>query len=304
MTAENAKFRGLKRTKRSRRHDEFTTTTGIDVASLATNLVRDKQGIWCSAASAKCAYPDGDHDILFAIEDESFWFQHRNKCIIEVVKKFPPSGFILDVGGGNGFVTLGLNDAGIASILLEPNKRAVQNALQRGVSPIVCATIENAGFQRHSVPAAGLFDVLEHIEDDTDFLRYLKGVLSPAGRLYLTVPAHQMLWSLDDEYARHYRRYNRKSLARTLTQSGYVVDYVTHFFSYLSIPLFFLKMLRSKSRFAKIRTSEEVRQEHMPKSRIVNRTLRSFQALEVACIRRRIVVPVGSSLIATAHPGD
>lgn len=278
--------------------------TDISCLEQAQHLKRRDAGLWSSDTTVACSYPEDGQDRYFAIEDDSFWFQHRNKCIIEVVRKFPPSGFILDVGGGNGFVTLGLNDAGIASILLEPNKRAVQNALQRGVSPVVCATIENAGFQRHSVPAAGLFDVLEHIEDDTDFLRYLKGVLSPAGRLYLTVPAHQMLWSLDDEYARHYRRYNRKSLARTLTQSGYVVDYVTHFFSYLSIPLFFLKMLRSKSRFAKMNTPKEVRQEHMPKSRIVNKTLRSFQALEVACIRRRIVVPVGSSLIATAHPGD
>jgi len=281
-----------------REHDDFS------FIEQAEHLKRQDVGLWSSDATVACSYPEDGHDRYFAVEDESFWFQHRNKCILEVVKKFPPSGFILDVGGGNGFVTLGLNDAGIASILLEPDKKAVQNAMQRGVSPVVCATIENAGFQRHSIPAAGLFDVLEHIEHDTEFLRYLKGVLSPAGRLYLTAPAHQMLWSLDDEYARHYRRYNRKSLARTLTQSGYVVDYVTHFFSYLSIPLFFLKMLRSKSRSARIRTSEEVRQEHMPKSRIVNKTLRSFQAVEVACIRRRIVIPMGGSLIAAAHVAD
>lgn len=281
-----------------REHDDFS------LIERAEHLKQQDVGLWSSMTEVVCSYPEDGQDRYFSIEDDSFWFRHRNKCIIEAVKKFPPAGVILDVGGGNGFVSFGLNEAGFPSILLEPNKKAVKNAMQRGVSPVVCSTIEDAGFQERSVPAAGLFDVLEHIEHETEFLRLLNGVLCPGGRLYVTVPGHQMLWSLDDEYARHYRRYNRKSLVRSLMAGGYVVDYVTHLFSYLSIPLFFMKMLRSKSHFAKMNTDEDCVREHTPKSVIVNKALSVFHGLELSMIRHGMPLLLGSSLIAVAHSED
>ena len=53
------------------------------------------------------SYPEEGNEACFQIEDQSFLFRHRNDCIRELVRKFPPNGKgpIFDVGGGNGFLT-------------------------------------------------------------------------------------------------------------------------------------------------------------------------------------------------------
>jgi hypothetical protein len=43
--------------------------------------------------------PEEGHKNIFQIEDNSFWFKHRNNYIIEVINNFPPPGIILGVGG-------------------------------------------------------------------------------------------------------------------------------------------------------------------------------------------------------------
>src|SRR5262245_37315921 len=52
----------------------------------------------------------------------------------------------------------------------------------------------------------GMFDVLEHIQDDIGALRDIRSLLDPDGALLLTVPAHASLWSYFDEASRHCRR--------------------------------------------------------------------------------------------------
>ena len=60
--------------------------------------------------SEAISYPEEGNEACFQIEDQSFWFRHRNNCIQELVRKFPPNGKgpIFDVGGGNGFVAKGM----------------------------------------------------------------------------------------------------------------------------------------------------------------------------------------------------
>jgi hypothetical protein len=52
-------------------------------------------------------YPDEGNEACFQIEDQSFWFRHRNDCIRELAQNLPPKwkGPIFDGGGGNGFLT-------------------------------------------------------------------------------------------------------------------------------------------------------------------------------------------------------
>ena len=59
----------------------------------------------------------------------------------------------------------------------------------RGLTSVICSTLQDAGFKPGTVPAAGLFDVLEHIEDDVGFLKTLNEILVPKGRVFLTVIA-------------------------------------------------------------------------------------------------------------------
>ena len=119
----------------------------MNVESISPALRFDVQtGIWRAETdtAGPISYPAHQNDACFRLEDRSFWFTHRNKCVIAAVRRFPPDGFILDVGGGNGFVARGLIDAGYDTALLEPGGDGARNARQsRQLPTVINATIGN-----------------------------------------------------------------------------------------------------------------------------------------------------------------
>lgn len=180
------------------------------------------------------SYPSEGNDRCFEIEDKSFWFQHRNACIIDLVKKFPPRGKgpIFDVGGGNGFVAKGLTDAGWDVVLVEPGSGGAQNAKKRGLQHVICATTQSAGFRPGCIPAIGIFDVVEHIKNEETFLRHLYKLLEPGGMFYLTKPAFSFLWSRHNLYAKHFRRYRCKTLCHNLKNINFKRRFSSFFFCF------------------------------------------------------------------------
>lgn len=69
------------------------------------------------------------------------------------------------------------------------------------------------------------FDVLEHIEEDSVALDQWAAWLRPGGVLCLSVPAHRRRWSAGDEWAGHYRRYDRSDLLEILRQKGMRIEH-------------------------------------------------------------------------------
>ncbi len=67
------------------------------------------------------------------------------------------------------------------------------------------------------------FEVMEHIEDDADFLAQLKRHLKPGGILLGSVPAFAHKWQRADEIAGHYRRYDRLPLQNIMQRTGFTV---------------------------------------------------------------------------------
>ncbi len=215
----------------------------IDISAISTCLTLGKDDIWYSADEQKIFYPTEGNDACFAIEDNSFWFRHRNACITTIANIYSPKGAIFDVGGGNGYVAQGLSEAGFAVVLVEPGKDGARHAKERGIQHVICATVEAAGFKPHALPAVGMFDVLEHIEDDRHFLQHIHSVMQQGGYLYLTVPAYTLLWSADDVFAGHFRRYSLKALAHTLHGAGFQVIFATYIFRFLPLPVFLFRTL-------------------------------------------------------------
>ena len=44
------------------------------------------------------SFPKAGHNELIKIEDNSFWFNHRNKIIETIIKKYPIDGDFADIG--------------------------------------------------------------------------------------------------------------------------------------------------------------------------------------------------------------
>ena len=277
---------------------------GVNMALLSDALHLDENtGIWVAnvADAADISYP-ADHDAAcFRVEDGSFWFAHRNRCIIAAVKRFRPDGFILDVGGGNGFVAHGLIDAGFETALLEPGGAAAHNAKRgRRVPTVINATIDEAAIRRGSVPNVGLFDVLEHIDDDRLFVRRLYDIIRPGGFLYLTVPAFNWLWSISDVDAMHYRRYTRRTLTDVLA-GRFEVLYSTYLFQRLVPFSMLLRALPYRLGLARPRPGEAYERDHAVERKRLAGVLGWMLDFEVTTIDAGKSLPTGSSLLVVAR---
>ncbi len=213
------------------------------VNALPENFHEDEYGILRSDKMVALSYPSTGNDVCFSLEDTSFRFRHRNNCILEAVRRFPPEGEILDIGGGNGYVTKRLLDEGFPAILLEPGLSGTYNGkVGRRLPRVVCATLEDLALPDASVAAVGCFDVIEHIEDDAAFVAEIARILQPGGLFYLTLPAKQWLWSACDVYSGHFRRHDENTVTELL-RGEFDIPYFTFFFGCLTLPIFLLKVV-------------------------------------------------------------
>ena len=272
-----------------------------ELSKICRHLNQNELGIWLATQSEKCFYPEDGEKRFVGIEDDSFWFGHRRNCIIEIVKKYPPDGLIIDVGGGNGFVTLAMKQAGFNAVLLEPNIKAAMNAFRRGITQIICSTLDSAQFDAGSIGALGLFDVIEHIENDMAFLKTIRKLLKTKGKLYLTVPAFPSLWSAEDRYARHFRRYTLRLITKQLRQCGFEIDHATYLFSYLPLPLFLVKTLPTELGWARTYTHEQTRREHVLQPGLKKKVLDGIHTWERHMIKTGKTIPFGTSILVSAY---
>lgn len=270
-----------------------------DLSGYANGL-EFKNGIWFSKLKKEIYYPHEAHDEYFQLEEKSFWFIHRNNCIIEAVKNFPPGGFIFDIGGGNGFVSYGLEKCGIRTYLIEPGIEGIINAKKRELKNLICSSFEDAHFKENSLPAVGLFDVFEHIEDDVVFISKLRDVLVSGGRLYLTVPAFNILWSGEDDYANHFRRYTIKGIGNKLKSANFEIEYETYIFSFLLIPIFLFRSIPYRIFKKGTHSKEETQKQFLDQGRLKKKMLNKMFKIELLKIRNKKNIGFGSSCLLVA----
>jgi len=208
---------------------------------LPASLSRQENGLWVPETLSKISYPEGGLSHFVDVEQRSFWFRHRNRCIVAAVSRYPPKGAIVDVGAGTGFVASGLRDAGFEVIAVEPHVDGALIAHRRGLEHVVCGSFDDVGFAPSSIAAVGLFDVLEHIEDDIGTLARFRDVLKPDGRLYVTVPSYNFLFSSEDLAVSHFRRYTVGSCSRVLERAGFITEYHSYLFLFLLVPILVLR---------------------------------------------------------------
>ena len=199
---------------------------------MAPALEQSEPALWFARQKHEpISYPAHGNAACLAVEDRSFWYRHRNSVIVEFVSRFHLRGVFLDVGGGNGYVAKALIGAGIHCVLVEPGVDGAFAARARSVEPVICARLEDAKLPAGCAASAGLFDVLEHIEYEAAALKLIHSVLEPSGRLFLTVPSYQFLFSSEDRAAGHFRRYSILDLRRVLARNNFRIEFSSYFFT-------------------------------------------------------------------------
>ena len=285
------------------KHNKLGSTV-INIKSISSGLILGEDGIWYGLEKQKISYPSDGNNDFFNIEDSSFWFKHRNSCISCVVKKYPPekNGPIFDIGGGNGFVSLGLINAGFDVVLVEPGQMGASNAKRVGLENVICSTIYTARFKPKCMPSIGLFDVLEHIEDDLSFLKTIRDLIKEQGRLYLTVPSFNFLWSKEDVLAGHFRRYTLKNICKKLETAGFEIDFSSYIFRLLPAPIFLFRTLPFRAGLSNIKHgNENISRDHVLKAGAVTRFFDAHLRSEVHNIKEGKTMRFGGSCLIVAR---
>jgi SAM-dependent methyltransferase len=246
-------------------------------------------------------YPQEHFAAMAAMEERHFWHRGRREILLDVIAGLArPAGAracLLEIGCGNGHVLAYLRRRGIDAIGGDRFMAPLRLARQRTDAPLLQFDAFHppfaAGFE-----LVGLFDIIEHVEDDAGLLRAAAAVLGPGGRLVVTVPAGPELWSDYDEYGRHRRRYTSRTLTATLESAGLAAERMTYMMSAL-YPAMRAARLLMRGRAPRERSEQF--------AGVEERIIPGVNGLALAVLRlerlllRHVDLPLGTSLLAVAR---
>lgn len=259
---------------------------------------QDDRGIHrVSHDKGNVGYPEDGNASFAEMEEGSFWFLHRNELIQGLMARFRIENVLLDVGGGNGFQAAILQNIHPPTVLVEPSLFGCRKARERGVKKVINGTLESIRVSPGGIGAICFLDVIEHLSDPAPVLRKAHSLLGKEGKLIVTVPAYDFLWSNEDEYARHCRRYTRHSLQSLLGDAGFKSEYLSYCFQALVLPILAIRSI--PYRLGLRRASKPNSGEHRANGLLGSALLWALSR-EARLIRNGGKLPFGSSLIAVA----
>ena len=168
---------------------------------------------------------------MAAVQRRHWWYAGRREILSSLIKamKLPVNASILEIGCGTGGNLHMLGQHGALSAMeFDEKARALANT--QGACEV------RAGGLPHDVPFADasfdlvcMLDVLEHIELDGEALARVLALAKPGGRLLITVPAYQWLWSEHDAEHHHFRRYTAQAIQAKARAAGWHIQQAGYF---------------------------------------------------------------------------
>jgi SAM-dependent methyltransferase len=249
-------------------------------------------------AAGNPGYDDAYFAELYTLEARNYWFRARNALLTWAMRKyFHAARVFLEIGCGTGFVLAGFARAmpQLSMHASEVSSTGLPFAAQRVPQAALFQMDARAIPFADHFDVIGMFDVLEHIEEDVTVLGEARRALRAGGGLIITVPQHRFLWSVYDEHAHHVRRYAATELRAKVLKAGFRIVMMTSFVSLL-LPLMALSRRLPQKRAAAYDVLAELRV-----SRFANFLLESVLAVERGLIRLGLRFPVGGSLLLVAQ---
>ena len=186
------------------------------------------------------------------------WEYARSKVVFNVIKKYIPkqntnNGFVVDVGCGDVFFL-----TQFAETFSGYQLKAVDSAFDNELVTYLSNKYQDYNIEfnkdvnelqvaNENVSLVFLLDVIEHIENDIDFLRNLSTHINANKEtlFVITVPAYNGLYCAHDKWLGHYRRYSQKELKQHVIEAGLTPISGGYFFTSLLFPRMAQKLVES-----------------------------------------------------------
>jgi len=256
------------------------------------------------------SFPETYFEKLYQIEDRHFWFRARQVIVSalteQITADFPQEYRVMEIGCGTGNLLKTLESTCHNGVVfgLDLFWEGLAFAQQRTAAGLIQARAECMPFCNRQFDLIGMFDVLEHLENDEAILSSIQEMLRPGGKLLLTVPAHGNLWSSTDLIAHHQRRYEPSDLTDKLIKNGFSVEYISECMQVL-YPLAKLRrkapiLLESLSENEEKKTRKRFSQE-LAILPVLNEIAFQLLKMELKQIKQRKPIARGTSIIAIAQ---
>jgi SAM-dependent methyltransferase len=220
-----------------------------------------------------------------------WWFAACHANLLLLLRRFGPTGAVLDAGCGTGGL---LAKLGRAAFGVDADAFACTRARAKSRRPVCAGSVNSLPFADKAFAAIVSADVLCHRGvDEGQALAQFRRCLRPGGVLVLNLPAYRWLLSRHDAAVYNVRRYTRRGVAAMLGAAGFRLCYA----SYWNAGLFPLMVATRKLLPG---GDSDVRLYPAP----VEALCRAVTAAERQVLRSGLRLPFGGSLVAVATRED
>jgi 2-polyprenyl-3-methyl-5-hydroxy-6-metoxy-1,4-benzoquinol methylase len=172
-------------------------------------------------------------DEYFDIADpKHFWVERRFEVFRRLIRHTHISLkdiYIGEIGCGHGLIQFQLEKFyGVLVDGFDLNETALQKSIARNHSLFLYDIHQREPEYHELYDLLVLFDVIEHIDDESSFIESALYHLKPGGLLAINVPALQLLYSKYDKAAGHVRRYTLRRLTSLCTDHNLQVKQATY----------------------------------------------------------------------------
>jgi SAM-dependent methyltransferase len=239
------------------------------------------------------------YEIEAQVEACHWWFVGRRKLFATEIERagLKCDAVVLDVGTSTGTNLRMLRDLGFTNVQgLDASEQAIRFCVGKGFGNTWQGDVCKMPFASDVFDLVLATDIIEHVEDHLQAMAEIERVLKPGGSVLITVPTFRCLWGLQDDIARHKRRYRKQEVLMLAGATGMQIERQYYFNYLLFLPIWVARRL--------IRIlGVGVKSENELNSPRVNRILSLIFAIDTATAPI-LHMPFGvSALVVARKPG-
>lgn len=149
--------------------------------------------------------------------------EHRLGMILARTAGFRERARVLDAAVGLGQLAGRMKAQGHRVFGVDSAFQAALHSTRSGI-PSVVGDLGALPYRDGAFDGITSGETLEHLDEDAPAVVEFGRVLAPGGRVVVTVPALEMLWTASDDYYEHRRRYARASLVGLFERAHFRVE--------------------------------------------------------------------------------